>query len=249
MTLAPLFRAIQLICLLVLLAACSDERDIRDYYFPVRDLQDGLVYAYEPIDGPDTNTIYWYALGLDQDTSLVLNLTTYGQDFTPASLISETITNQGVVTKQLNLYSTDTIGRSQRVQAQILAGNSFPFFVPKGAEQPAYVYKIAYEDFTQPDVSYEVTYNRQFSRDTSFMLEGIRYAAILFEITGETAMRDSVNGDIAPQFKGYEVYARGVGLVESYRNFDGGFAFHQRLNTRFPMSELQRRAANFKENK
>lgn len=247
MILTPLFRITPFFCLLVFLVACSDERDIRDYYFPVRDLRNGLVYAYEPLAGPDTNTIYWYALGLDQDTSLMLNLTTYGPDFTPTTLISEKITNQGVVTKQVYLYSTDSTGSSERTQAEVLAGNSFPFLVPKGPEQPAYVYKISYEDKELADVSYRITYNRQFSRDTSFMLGGIRYAAIVLDITGETAMLDDVNGDIAPRFTGFEIYARDVGLVESYRNFDGGFAFHQRLKERFPMSELQQRAAEFKQ--
>ncbi|PHI19428.1 hypothetical protein CEQ90_12980 [Lewinellaceae bacterium SD302] len=229
--------------LFILGTGCSDQRDIRDYYFPVRDLDEGLVYAYTPQNSPDTNTVYWYAIGLDQDTALYLNITTYDERLNPATLVSEAITNEGVVTRQVLIYSTDSTGRSVKTQADILFDQSFPFFVARNYEddQNIQVYQIDYSPVTSPTSRYRITYNRSFSRDTIAMIDGLEYPAIRLEMTGETSVRDAVEGDISPTFRGFEIYAKGVGLVESYRNFDG-FILHQKLTDRFSMEELQHKA-------
>lgn len=232
------------VLLLTCLFSCSDQRDIRDYYFPVRDLEQGLVYAYSPVNSLDTNTIYWYAIGLDQDTALYLNLTTYDQLLNPSTLISEAITNEGVETHQVLIYDTDSTGHSIVANADINFNQGFPFMIARSDkdEQATQVYQIDYSPKNTPNTRYRITYNRRFERDTLAILEGLEYPAILFSMTGETSVRDAVEGDISPTFQGYEIYAKGVGLVESYRHFDGGFVLHQKLKERFPMERLQQLA-------
>ncbi|MEL6276109.1 MAG: hypothetical protein AAFU03_13500, partial [Bacteroidota bacterium] len=222
--------------LVLLLSACSQERDIRSYYFPVRELTTGQIYEYIPLAGPDSLPIYWYALGVDLDTSLILTITTYDPSFSPATLVKEKITNVGVITDEVRLYTTDSSGISHEVQANILAGNAFPFFLTP-EERPAYVYSIRYQSPNGAETIYTTTYNRQFSRDTTITVLGKSQPALVFNLSGETDINDPVNGSMTPQFAGYEIYARGLGLVESYRDYDG-FVFHQKLNRRLLMSEF-----------
>lgn len=223
-----------------LLASCGNERDIRDYYYPVRNLTQGMVYEYQPLSGVDSSSIYWYALAVDQDTALYLTVTTYDSLFTPANLVREKITNAGVITKELRVFATDSSGVSMEAQANVLAGNAFPFYLNEETN-PAYVYRVEYVPPTQPNVKVTLTYNRQFANDTTFIYQDETYPAILLNLTGETDIMDPINGSMTPKFVGYEIYAQGLGLVESYRNFSG-FILHNRLKDRFPMQELQARA-------
>ncbi|MEM9835342.1 MAG: hypothetical protein AAF828_02500 [Bacteroidota bacterium] len=222
------------------LLACGNETDIRDYYFPTRSLLKGMVYEYEPLAGVNDHPIYWYALAVDQDTSLFLTITTYDTTFTPASLIKEEITNGGVITRELSIFATDSTGRSREAKAEVLAGNAFPFYLDH-EQRPAYVYQARYAPPTDPASKITLTYNRQYDRDTSLVIMGERREAIVFSLKGETDINDPVNGSMSPQFSGYEIYAKGIGLVEDYRNFNG-FVFHKRLKDRFSMQELQARA-------
>ncbi|MEL6358143.1 MAG: hypothetical protein AAFQ37_14560 [Bacteroidota bacterium] len=216
------------------LFGCSKQRDIRGYYFPVRELTNGQVYAYDQLAGPDSLPIYWYALGVDVDTALFLTITTYDPNFSPATLVKEKITNGGVLTNEVRLYTTDSSGISHEAQADILAGNAFPFFIDR-ATRPAYVYSIRYQPEDSPNSTYTITYNRQFRKDTTLELMGKSLPALVFNLQGETDIYDPVNGSMTPRFNGYEIYARGIGLVESYRDYDG-FVFHQKLNRRMSMA-------------
>lgn len=227
--------------LLCLLSACNQEKDIRDYYFPVKKLTDGLVYVYEPLDSPDTSLIYWHLLATEKEDNFYLNTTVYGRDFTPTNLNTEKITNAGSVTKQVFLYATDSTGTSKRSEAEILAGNVFPFVVPQTGPQPAYVYRINVVPPDGKNSEYRITYNRQYSRDTVLQVLGEKQDAVVFTITGETDVRNANGESFAPTFKGYEIYAKDLGLVQSYRDYDG-FVFNQRLVERIPMSMLQERA-------
>lgn len=235
-------RFIPLATSLLLLASCTDRRDIRDYYFPVRSLTEGLVYEYQPLSGVDSSSIYWYALAVDQDTALYLTVTTYDTLFTPANLVREKITNAGVVTKELSIFATDSSGISLESQAEILSGNAFPFYLDP-ATAPAYVYRVSYTPPTEKQTKITLTYNRQFAADTTFVFQDKSYPALLFHLAGETDINDPVNGSLTPKFVGYEIYAKDLGLVESYRDFSG-FILHNRLKDRFPMQELQARANN-----
>lgn len=218
-------------------SGCEQPRDIRDYYFPVRALTQGLVYEYEVLAGVDSLPIYWYALGMDKDTALHLAITTYGSDFTPSSLVREQIFKEGVVTQDVRIYATGPTGHSQESRAEIMAGNAFPFYLPKAAP-PAYVYRIRYASPAADSVIYTLTYNRQYEKDTTLDVLGQKRPAIWLRITGETDIYDPVNGSLSPRFEGYEIYAKGIGLVESYRNFDG-FILHNVLKRRLDMETFQ----------
>lgn len=235
----PIFLLFLFACSLFISSGCSEQdRDIRDYYFPVRALAQGMVYEYEVLAGVDSLPIYWYALGIDKDTALYLAITTYGSDLSPSSLVREQLFKEGVLTQDVSVYTTDSTGHSQESQAEIIAANAFPFYLPKAGEAPAYVYRIRYKSPASDSVVYTLTYNRQYDKDTTVEILGQKLAAIRFHIAGETDIYDPLNGSLSPRFEGYEVYAKGVGLVESYRNFDG-FVLHNRLRARLGMEEFE----------
>ncbi|MEM6769347.1 MAG: hypothetical protein AAF597_02085 [Bacteroidota bacterium] len=228
---------------LFLFISCSVKRDIRDYYFPVRELinTDGLVYAYEntgTLPGPDRE--YWYYLGVDQDTALYLSVTRYSPEFSPEQQSREKITNDGVILQELTMLPTDSNGVAQPVTTDIIYDKVFPFYLKQGDPIP-YGYRMKFNSLEAEGATSYVTFNRRYRADTVINLMGKEYDAIIFDLEGEVSMRDPEAGDISPTFGGYEIFARGLGRVEFKRELGDGASFGGRLVERIPMMEFTER--------
>lgn len=228
---------------LCLLSSCDDRRDVRDYYFPARELinNDGLVYAYENIGtlpGPDFE--YSYFLSVDLDTALYLSVTRYGPDHAPAQQSRERIRNDAVYLDQLALLPQDSNGIAQPIEADLIYNKVFPFYLAPDDPAP-YGYRIRYTPPDDPDATTYVTLDRRFRTDTTVSVLGQTYDAIVFDLAGEVSLRDPEDGDISPSFTGYEIYARGLGRVEFVRVLGDGESFGGRLAERIPMPEFAER--------
>lgn len=237
-------RALIALLLLLLLFSCGDgSRDVRNYYFPVRDLDNnGLVYAYEntgTLPGPDTE--YSYYLGVDADTALYLSVTHYDPALQPRQQSREEIRNDGVYLREVTLLQNDSSGIATPIRTKLLYNKVFPFYLEEAPTVP-YGYRMSFADPARPDVNNYVTLNRRYLRDTTFVLQEKEYPALLFSLEGEVSLRDPEEGDISPQFRGYEIYAKGVGLVEYRRELGAdGAALGGRLKERVSMPEFIQR--------
>lgn len=228
---------------LTFLCSCNGSRDVRDYYFPVRDLDNkGLVYAYEntgTLPGPDTE--YSYYLGVDVDTALHLSVTHYDPALQPRQQSREEIRNDGVYLREVTLLQNDSSGIATPIPTTLLYNKVFPFYLEDEATTP-YGYRMSFNAPGQPGVVNYVTLNRRYLRDTTFVLLEKEYPALLFSLEGEVSLRDPEEGDISPQFRGYEIYARGIGLVEYRRELGtDGAALGGRLRERVGMPDFLQR--------
>lgn len=225
------------------LVACSDDRrDIREFYFPVRQLSDGRVYEYQAVGNDSLPPVYWYYLTVEQDTGVFLTASYYGSDYVPQQFVREEMLNEGMVLADLYLYEPDSTGRQQQVRAEVLSGSVFPFFVDPSS--PAiYLYKVHFQLPSQPPhASTTLIVNRQYAGDTTFTFDGEVYDAIRLQLRGVVEVRDTVSGNIEPQFTGEEIYARGLGLVEYWRRV-GPQLMHYRLAERYGMQRLEEKAS------
>lgn len=228
---------------LLFFTACDDRRDIREYYFPVRDLinKNGLVYAYQntgTLPGPELE--YTYYLGVDLDTALYLSVTKYGPDLAPAQQSRERILNDAVVLEEHTLLPPDSNGIAQPVETDLIFNRVFPFYLFPDDPSP-YGYRMRFNSPETPGATSYVTLNRRFRTDTVINVLGEDYDALVFDLGGEVSMRDPEAGDISPAFSGYEIYARGLGRVEFRRNLGDGASFGGRLVERIPMPEFTER--------
>ncbi|OAV43062.1 hypothetical protein [Lewinella sp. 4G2] len=204
---------------LILATACDGRRDIRDYYFPARELvnTDGKVYVYEntgTMAGPDS--ICWYYLGVDLDTALYLSVTRYGPDLSPQQLAREEVTNDGIRLRKLDVFGQDTAGVAIPTKMDILFDRSFPFYLEE--EPDVYGYRMRGQlDPASEAITY-ISLERRFRGDTTVEVFGGTHDALVFDLLGEVSLRDPEEGDISPQFSGYEIYAQGIGLTEYFRD-------------------------------
>ncbi|MEM9928828.1 MAG: hypothetical protein AAF840_03325, partial [Bacteroidota bacterium] len=213
----------------------------RDYYFPARELTGGLVYGYE-----NTGTLpgsapveYTYYLGVEVDTALYLSVTQYSDLMEPKQQSRQEIKNDGIYLREITLLRPDTSG-PVAMPTNLIHDQAFPFYLEE-AMTDAYGYRLSFTDPATPDVLTYVSLDRKFSRDTTISVLGKNYPALLFTLAGEVSLRDPEAGDISPQFTGYEIYAKGLGLVEYRRELGGGAALGGRLKERITMAELIKR--------
>lgn len=225
----------KLLFLLLPLLACSQPKDVRDYYFPVRELTDGLVYEYTNkgtlTEGPSE---FYYFLGVDRDTALYLSSTYYADGMTPAQVVRERITNGGAEMEQLTLYSALYTDTPTQIEARILYGRVFPFRLDDGK---ATGYRVAFTPPENEDATNYITLDRRYRSDTTISVMSEDYDAIVFALEGEVSQRDPLEGDISPTFTGYEIYAEGLGLVEYYRDLGPGGVIAGKLLRRIPMAD------------
>ena len=218
-----------------LLTACAGENDIRDYYFPVRELTDGLVYEYTNTGTfAEEPSSFWYYLGLDRDTALYLTATHYADGMTPDQLVRERIYNAGVMMEQLTVYPPLLSGTPTRVEAEILYGRTFAFELHDGKPVG---YRVAYTPAENDDAINYVSLDRSYRGDTLLSVMGEQVEAIVFDLLGEVSQRDPLEGDISPTFTGYEIYGRGLGLVEYQRNLGAGGILAGKLVRRISMPD------------
>ncbi len=225
------------------ITSCQDDglRDIRDYYFPLRELTDGLVYEYRDTQHDALAADYWYYRPLPTDSAYYFTKAYY-RDFLPSSLYREEMVNNGILLRNLYLFETDSTNQQQQAIGEVISSNVFPFEVKEDGSE-VYIYQVRFQLPSQPHGSTTILINRQFQGDTTYTYEEQEYPAIHFSLSGSVDQRDSIIGDIEPRFTGQEIYAKGLGLVFYARDYgEGAPSFQHQLVDRYPMSELEKKA-------
>ena len=227
----------------LLLGTCAPaQKDLRNYYFPVRELaKEGQVYAYRQsgtLPGPAYDHTYY--LGVNQDTALYLSVTRYSATNEPVQQSRQRIKNDGAYLEAMTLAQADTSGRAVLTPTEIKFPKVFPFYHDAAVPQAA-GFRIALTPPAQSETRQFVSLNRTFGGDTTVTVMGTTYDAIYFDVAGEVSVRDPENGDISPQFTGREIYAKGLGLVAYRRDLGAAGTVIGELTKLIPMQKFAER--------
>ncbi|MBL7774763.1 MAG: hypothetical protein JNK89_02105 [Saprospiraceae bacterium] len=226
-----------------LFLACTDgKRNIRDYYFPVYDLQKGLVYAYAAEEGDSTDRRYWFYNSFVRDSGTFLVGTQYDRYFAINQIVREKIVDNGSLARNTFLYELDTAsGKAIPVRAVIESANLFPFQVTDSLG--IFLYSLHYTPPTDTGATIALVRNRRFLGDgPPFQFQGKSYPTVRFGL--QEAIRHNAEGSAEIEGSGEEWYAKGLGLVYFRKSFGPGGAirYAYRLTETFSMQELERRA-------
>ncbi len=224
-----------LLAALFLWSQCSKERDIRAYYFPLKDLEDGVVYEYQPVDNDTLPPIYWYYRSFIYPDSVFLTGTRYSRELLPEQFTREEVVANGMLTVDSYVYELDSLGKQHQVPMEIVAGSSYPFEVMEGGG--LFLHHLKWASQVDPVVSYEVVKNRRFGGDTTFVWQGRQRDAVY--LTLREAIDQRAEGVLSLESEGEEVYVREVGLVYFEKRFSEGFQVAYRLVDRYPMEVLE----------
>ena len=231
--------------LIILLSNCRSDgsRDIRNYYFPLKNLQEGMVYEYQPVGMDSLSPAYWYYRSILNEEGIFLTGTYYDFQFTPLQFAREEMVSNGMIQEDLFLYETDSTGRQKRVDVDILAGNIFPFNVRE--EGGIFLYKIKWQLAFDSTTQITLIKNRRYLGDTTFVYDGKKYDCVKFEV--KELFEHEQEGSLEQQFTGEEWYAKGLGLIYYRKEINPEFVLEYVLADRYPMTGLEEKFRVFME--
>lgn len=222
----------------IVLTSCqsSSEKDIRNYYFPLKELKEGLVYEYEAINSDSLTPAYWYYRSLISDKGVYMTATYYEYDLVPLQLVKEEYLSNGMLTTEVMLYSRpDSSGKQQRIDTEVVYGNAFPFEVSDSSG--VFLYKLQWEPADDPGAEIRLIKNRRYSGDTTIVYNEERYPAVIFDVK-ELAEYDK-EGVFEQASESREIYAKGLGLAYYNKRVSGSLVWAYQLKRRYPMKELE----------
>jgi hypothetical protein len=228
---------------LLVLACGTDKRDIREYYFPVNQLEkQGLVYAYASEEGDSTDRRYWFYNAFVRDSGVFLVGTQYDRYFDINQIVREKLVDNGSLARNSFLYELDTAtSKSIPIQAVIESPNLFPFLVTDSLG--IFLYSIRYTPPSDTSATISLVRNRRFLGDgPMFEFNGKKYPTVRFGI--KERIGHSAEGAAEIEGSGEEWYAKGLGLVYYKKSFgaEGAVRYAFRLQETFSMQELEHRA-------
>jgi len=228
--------------ILLLIAACTNgKRDIRDYYFPVLDLQGGQVYVFETREADTVVNEYWYYRGFVRDSGIFFTATYYNPGFEIGQIVREKMVDNGALTREVFLYETDTATEKQiQIPTVIGSPNAFPFQVSDSLG--VFLYSINYKPLFDTAATIYLVRNRSYLGDgPDFELEGRQYPTVMFKI--REAIGSQKEGNAEVEGTGVEHYAKELGLVYYQKTYGSGFfSIEGKLKERISMQELEKRA-------
>ena len=232
------FRLLPFFFLAGLTAACRNtdgSRDIRDFYFPVRELTGGLVYEYQPVGNDSLNTTYWYYRSFIFPDSVVLTGTYYEYDLLPLQFTREEMVSNGMLLQEMYLYDQDSAGVQVRIEAEISSGSVFPFLVRDSGG--IFLFNISWTSPLDPGAVTRVIKNRRFAGDTTFAYKGNTHDAVVFDV--RELIEYDKEGVLEQEFRSVEIYAEDLGLVYYRKDIAPDFHLEYRLSDRYPMKQLE----------
>jgi hypothetical protein len=213
------------------LISCERPDAMSDYYFPISELEDGLVYQYESVNQPDLPKENWFykTLVSDRDTFLA------GQFYSPSGrvqqLIVERQTDLGIVQDSLILFQEGPDSTDIPVPATVAPSAVFPYY--KNTDEDL-IYKIVWTD-PADSLQYTLKRKKRYIRDTVWVMDAEELPAVVFSLQEELETFRADMGATESTWSGMEIYARGIGLVYYTKEISPEYTKAYRLKNRYAM--------------
>ena len=196
----------------------EDYQNIKSYYFPIEELQNGgSIYEYAPIindtliAGKNDIVLSEYFRCEYFLKSEVLVTTQFDKFCRESAIYTDEVVNNGVMQLSTRLFEYADIDSSEAkmTEVEIEVGNVFPFEVKEGS---SFLYKINYKNDIGGN-NVKLAYKRVFKGMTTHMYKGQSYECVEFELVKRITVQNLEEGDFYQEISETERYAKGLGLV------------------------------------
>lgn len=222
------------------LASCQNEKayqDIKSYYFPAEDLEEGLVYEYRPVNNYSLGPSYWFYKSVITDTALYFTGNFYEADLVVRQFFRAEIVDNGCLMQDYFLYLTDSTGQQTRYDAVVEAPNAFPFMVRDSGG--IFLFKLLWTFQKAPLRTTTLIRNRRYIGKDSYNFQGEARECVAFEV--KELIDDFDEGHLEQQYSGLELYAKDIGLVYYKKEISTDFVLEYELADIYPMKRLEKR--------
>jgi hypothetical protein len=225
-----------------LFIGCSTEyssvKNIRDFYFPLDSLEEGLVYEYQAVGNDSMSNMYSYYRTVTSMEETFLVGVQYDPFFQPSQLSREKLVSNGVKLVESFLYVHDSTGKSTQIPVEIESGVTFPFEVRDSGG--IFLYNVRWFDQAGDSSTYtRVIRNRKYEKDTTISYKGETHPAVLFSV--KELVENYQEGFWEKEFDGKEIYAKNLGLVYFKKDIADDFQLEYALLDRYPMEVLEKK--------
>ena len=219
-------------CTCFVLVACQERPDMASYYFPISELDDGLVYRYEAVGAlplPDEN---WYYKAFVRGSDRYLVGQAYSPEGRVSQLVMEKETTLGMIADSILLFFPDSSNKDIPVSVDINKKAVFPFYYNSDE-------RLDYEIiWTSPSDSLQYTLGRQrqYSGDTAIVFEGKMRQGVIFSLEESLETFWVHDGTTNSRWGGIEIYLEGIGLYYYRKNVSKELVKEYRLAERMTMN-------------
>lgn len=223
--------------LLPLFFSCENDgrRNLESFYFPLKKLEDGLVYEYQSVGNPNDPPMYWYYRTVVQDGETHLIGMAYDPEFEPDQLVREKRVDNGMLLADFFTFEADSTGKKQQVRANIEAENVFSFRVDE--KKPGVLLTSLNWRTISDSAKITLVRNRQFDGDTTFVFNGKNIPAIRMNTV--ELVEHTTEGTLPLEFPGQEWYAKDYGLVFLKKDINPKWQMAYQLVDVYPMKEFE----------
>ena len=231
-----MFRFNFFLTLCFLITDCSNNKDIRSFYFPIEELKAGAIYEYQPVDNDSLASFYYYFKSTEDEGQLFLEGIYLNPYMEPTQRTKEEVVSNGTLLTEINFYMPDTSEQVVFVPVEILAGSVFPFEVSDS--NGVFLQQLKWSD---PSETYSVntlTRNRRYLKDTSYTYNGDSVDAVKFRLN-EVFDNEQVGHLELPQYSGVELYAKNIGLVYFRKRINSNYIPEYALRAVYTLQEFE----------
>lgn len=225
-------------CIFFSLFSCKPndaKRNIRSFYFPIENLNEGLVYEYRSAEADSLAPFYMYYRTIKNDSQTFLVAMHYDFEFIPRQLAREEIIDNGVLLTECFLFEDDTTGKQIQIPVLVESGSVFPFEVRDSGG--VFLYKIKWQEPSDTSIFTRLVRNRRYLGDTSFVYKNKSYPSVIFEVK---ELAENYNeGFLEHEFSGMEIYAQNIGLVSFKKVISDDLKMEYSLFDTYSMSALE----------
>lgn len=215
--------------------SCEERTNIKDYYFPIKKLEKGMVYEYRSSGDIPMPTIYWYYYQSREGRQKFLNGVYAEADFIPRQIVKEEFIKTGVLLSEVTLNMPDTTGKMYLNKGEVLAGNVFPYSVID--DGGIFLYKVKFDFPDDGGNSATLIKNRQYAGDSTIVHNDVMYDCVKFDVKELVEYGNDEEGYTEPPFSGVEYYAKSIGLVHYKKQTEEGTFMEYTLHKRYPLEE------------
>lgn len=221
--------------LLVVISSCEERINIKDYYFPLTKLEEGMVYEYRSTGEIPMPTIYWYYYYTREGRQKFLNGVYAEADFIPRQIVKEEFIKTGILLSEVSISMPDSTGKMAQIPGEVIAGNVFPYNVVE--DGGIFLYKVKFEIPDGTGSSATLIKNRHYETDSTLVFNNVMYDCVKFDVKELVEYGNEAEGFTEPPFSGVEYYAKSIGLVYYKKQTEANTFLEYTLFDRYPLEK------------
>lgn len=224
--------------IICLLQSCQSGPDLKDYYYPIDDLTEGLVYEYISTDENKQPSLYWFYKTHTDKGKQFLSGQYYNESGAVEQFTLEEIAANRTLAKEYRLISYNDAGKMLTANLTLVQKEIYPF----GQPDPKAIqrFKVSWTDPLETKYSNVLNRGRAFQKFTPHSYNGKQIDCAEFIMVETIEIEEKDAGVQTLETTTKELFAKGIGLVYYQKKIGEQILYTYELKDRITMLEFEK---------